>query len=302
MERPPKAAVGAAGRGAPLNRPSERDPAAETTEAEATRFRRRRRRGEPEPPGMFLLMYRGEALEDFTGLDCRFVNFKKGDPVYVCSKFGRRSPEVWAGNETAITSTKSQESATADLGDDLFHWTPHKTIEPEYSDKREDLPITSSFFKEQQSLQRFQKCLNVHELESSLQEMSAKLQLARQESLPYDVEKVFRASASEGLDGAMEGSITTEDPPVDGDTDKKLEMVAEEPANVTLLEHTAKLLFYTVDSVPATVSSIPATPGDLELLGPLVLYAAFIAKLLEVTVLIPREGSHLWQAASFCIA
>ncbi|KAK2086491.1 Transport and Golgi organization protein 1 [Saguinus oedipus] len=40
-----------------------------------------------------------------------------------------------------------------------------------------------------------------------------------------------------------------------------------------------------MDSVPATISSIPATPGDLELLGPLsVLCAAFIAKLLEVTL------------------
>ncbi|KAL0609014.1 Transport and Golgi organization protein 1-like protein, partial [Plecturocebus cupreus] len=254
-----------------------------------------------------VLMYQGEALEDFTGPDCHFVNFKKGDPLYVCSKLARRSPEVWAGSvgqlfgsfpkdfiqvvheytkeelqvptdikmqfhhvgqaglklltssdppalashsaritdciiyETAIASTKSQESAAADLGDDLFYWTPHTTTEPEYSDKREDLPIKSSFFKEQQSLQRFQKYLNVHELESSLQEMSAKLQSAQQESLPYDVEKVFCASASEGLGGAMEGSITTKDPPVDGDADKKLEMVAEEPANVTLLENIAKV-------------------------------------------------------------
>nr|XP_025706495.1 uncharacterized protein LOC112807765 [Callorhinus ursinus]XP_025706625.1 uncharacterized protein LOC112807884 [Callorhinus ursinus] len=43
----------ARGAGARLSRPSERDPAAETTEAEATRSRRRRRREEPEPPGMF---------------------------------------------------------------------------------------------------------------------------------------------------------------------------------------------------------------------------------------------------------
>lgn len=52
-----------------------------------------------------------------------------------------------------------------------------------------------------------------------------------------------------------------------------------------------------MDSVPATVPSITATPGDPELLGPLsVLYAAFIAKLLEVTVPIPREGLKLSQA------
>uniref|UniRef100_A0A2K6TY42 Transport and Golgi organization protein 1 homolog n=1 Tax=Saimiri boliviensis boliviensis TaxID=39432 RepID=A0A2K6TY42_SAIBB len=45
-----------------------------------------------------MLMYRGEALEDFTGPDCRFVNFKKGDPVYVYYKLARGSPEVWAGS------------------------------------------------------------------------------------------------------------------------------------------------------------------------------------------------------------
>lgn len=45
-----------------------------------------------------VLMYRGEALEDFTGPDCRFVNFKKGDPVYVYYKLAGGSPEVWAGS------------------------------------------------------------------------------------------------------------------------------------------------------------------------------------------------------------
>nr|XP_020016007.1 melanoma inhibitory activity protein 3 isoform X1 [Castor canadensis] len=45
-----------------------------------------------------LLMYRGEALEDFTGPDCRFVNFKKGDPVYVYYKLTGGSPQVWAGS------------------------------------------------------------------------------------------------------------------------------------------------------------------------------------------------------------
>lgn len=45
-----------------------------------------------------VLMYRGEALEDFTGPDCRFMNFKKGDTVYVYYKLSGRSPEVWAGS------------------------------------------------------------------------------------------------------------------------------------------------------------------------------------------------------------
>ncbi|XP_076727623.1 transport and Golgi organization protein 1 homolog [Callospermophilus lateralis] len=43
-----------------------------------------------------VLMYRGEALEDFRGPDCRFVNFKKGDPVYVYYKLAEVSPELWA--------------------------------------------------------------------------------------------------------------------------------------------------------------------------------------------------------------
>ncbi|XP_028614171.1 transport and Golgi organization protein 1 homolog isoform X1 [Grammomys surdaster] len=44
-----------------------------------------------------MLMYRGKALEDFTGPDCRFVNFKKGDDVYVYYKLAGGFPEVWAG-------------------------------------------------------------------------------------------------------------------------------------------------------------------------------------------------------------
>lgn len=46
-----------------------------------------------------------------------------------------------------------------------------------------------------------------------------------------------------------------------------------------------------MDSVPATVPAVTASPGDPELLGPLsVLYAALIAKLLEVTVPTPGRG------------
>lgn len=54
---------------------------------------------------------------------------------------------------------------------------------------------------------------------------------------------------------------------------------------------------HTMDSLPATVPAVTASPGDPELLGPLsVLYAALIAKLLEVTVPSPREGPRQWQA------
>ncbi|EGV92520.1 Melanoma inhibitory activity protein 3 [Cricetulus griseus] len=43
-------------------------------------------------------MLHGEALADFTGPDCRFVNFKKGDHVYVYYKLAGAFPEVWAGS------------------------------------------------------------------------------------------------------------------------------------------------------------------------------------------------------------
>ncbi|XP_029791546.1 transport and Golgi organization protein 1 homolog isoform X10 [Suricata suricatta] len=45
-----------------------------------------------------------------------------------------------------------------------------------------------------------------------------------------------------------------------------------------------------MDSVPATVPSVPASPGDPELLGPLsVLYAALLAKLLELVATLPND-------------
>ncbi|XP_012911016.1 transport and Golgi organization protein 1 homolog isoform X5 [Mustela nigripes] len=45
-----------------------------------------------------------------------------------------------------------------------------------------------------------------------------------------------------------------------------------------------------MDSVPATVPSVTVSPGDSELLGPLsVLYAAFIAKLLELVATLPDD-------------
>lgn len=54
---------------------------------------------------------------------------------------------------------------------------------------------------------------------------------------------------------------------------------------------------HTMDSVPATVPSVTTSPGDPQLLGPLsVLYAALIAKLLEVTDPIPGEGPQPWLA------
>ncbi|KFV95752.1 Melanoma inhibitory activity protein 3, partial [Eurypyga helias] len=44
-----------------------------------------------------VLMCRGKAKQDFKGPDCRFVNFKKGEAVYVYHKLIGGSTELWAG-------------------------------------------------------------------------------------------------------------------------------------------------------------------------------------------------------------
>ncbi|KAM5137101.1 LOW QUALITY PROTEIN: transport and Golgi organization protein 1 homolog [Callospermophilus lateralis] len=99
-----------------------------------------------------------------------------------------------------ITDAESQGPASADLEDDILPQSPHIALKPELSDQEEDLPIIRSFFTEQKSLQHFLKYFDVQELEAMLQEMSLKLKLAQQESLPYNMEKVldkvFRASES----------------------------------------------------------------------------------------------------------
>ncbi|OCT77569.1 transport and Golgi organization protein 1 homolog isoform X2 [Xenopus laevis] len=43
------------------------------------------------------LMCKGKALDDFTGPDCRFVNFKKDEAIYVYHKLAGRSTSLWAG-------------------------------------------------------------------------------------------------------------------------------------------------------------------------------------------------------------
>ncbi|XP_026700441.1 transport and Golgi organization protein 1 homolog [Athene cunicularia] len=45
-----------------------------------------------------MLMCRGKAMQDFKGPDCRFVNFKKGEAVYVYYKLIGKSTELWAGS------------------------------------------------------------------------------------------------------------------------------------------------------------------------------------------------------------
>uniref|UniRef100_A0A8D1Q3D1 Transport and Golgi organization protein 1 homolog n=1 Tax=Sus scrofa TaxID=9823 RepID=A0A8D1Q3D1_PIG len=99
-------------------------------------------------------------------------------------------------------------SAPEDQDSDPPPWAPHAPVQQELGVPREDLPIIGSFFKEQQSLERFQKYFDVQELEALFQEMSSKLKSAQRESLPYNVEKVldkvFRASESHILSVAEE--------------------------------------------------------------------------------------------------
>ncbi|XP_051471448.1 transport and Golgi organization protein 1 homolog isoform X2 [Apus apus] len=59
------------------------------------RFAERKRCADPE---CSMLMCRGKATQDFKGPDCRFVNFKKGEAVYVYYKLTGKTVELWAGS------------------------------------------------------------------------------------------------------------------------------------------------------------------------------------------------------------
>ncbi|XP_041106511.1 transport and Golgi organization protein 1 homolog isoform X3 [Polyodon spathula] len=45
-----------------------------------------------------MLMCRGKAAQDFSGPDCRFLKFKKGETIYVYYKLAGRRTDVWAGS------------------------------------------------------------------------------------------------------------------------------------------------------------------------------------------------------------
>ncbi|XP_054836026.1 transport and Golgi organization protein 1 homolog isoform X2 [Eublepharis macularius] len=49
-------------------------------------------------PECSMLMCRGKAVKDFQGPDCRFVDFKEGESVYVYYKLAGRTNELWAGS------------------------------------------------------------------------------------------------------------------------------------------------------------------------------------------------------------
>ncbi|XP_068958917.1 transport and Golgi organization protein 1 homolog [Petaurus breviceps papuanus] len=76
-------------------------------------------------------MYRGRALQDFTGPDCRFVNFKEGEAVYVYYKLVGISPELWAGSVGSV-----------------FGYFPKDLIEVnhQYSEEELELPADETDF------------------------------------------------------------------------------------------------------------------------------------------------------------
>ncbi|XP_045732789.2 transport and Golgi organization protein 1 homolog isoform X2 [Mirounga angustirostris] len=126
-------------------------------------------------------------------------NFQEDSPEESVQKPGvDELSEEDQGDFERLADTESRGSATEEHKDAQPHWAPHTAGTRAHSHDVKDLPIIGSFFKEQQSLQRFQKYFNVHELEAMFHEMSLKLKSAQQESLPYNVEKVldkvFRAS------------------------------------------------------------------------------------------------------------
>ncbi|XP_007433774.1 transport and Golgi organization protein 1 homolog [Python bivittatus] len=59
------------------------------------RFAEYKRCADPE---CSMLMCRGKAVKDFKGPDCRFVDFKEGESIYVYYKLTGRTNELWAGS------------------------------------------------------------------------------------------------------------------------------------------------------------------------------------------------------------
>uniref|UniRef100_A0A8L0DVM5 SH3 domain-containing protein n=1 Tax=Oncorhynchus mykiss TaxID=8022 RepID=A0A8L0DVM5_ONCMY len=45
-----------------------------------------------------MLLCRGKAFSDFTGPDCRFLPFKKGETIYVYYKLSSQRTNIWAGS------------------------------------------------------------------------------------------------------------------------------------------------------------------------------------------------------------
>uniref|UniRef100_A0A480KJL3 Transport and Golgi organization protein 1 homolog n=1 Tax=Sus scrofa TaxID=9823 RepID=A0A480KJL3_PIG len=161
-------------------------------------------------------------------------------------------------------------SAPEDQDSDPPPWAPHAPVQQELGVPREDLPIIGSFFKEQQSLERFQKYFDVQELEALFQEMSSKLKSAQRESLPYNVEKVldkvFRASESHILSVAEEMLDTrvTED----RDPAMRDSIFSEEAAVLDDVHELIYFVRYTYSAKEEAASLAAAQPAEEGRPGP----------------------------------
>ncbi|XP_036778045.2 transport and Golgi organization protein 1 homolog isoform X2 [Manis pentadactyla] len=203
------------------------------------------------------------------------------------------------GDLGKFMGTESQGSASEEPEGGPFHWTPRTATELEHS----DLPIIGGFFKELQSLQRFQKYFDVRELEAMFQEMSLKLKLAQRESLPYNVEKVldkvFRASESQILSVAEKMLYTRV--AENRDLGMKENNILEEAAVLDDIQDLIYFVRYRHSTAEETVPLGTAQPPEEDWGGP----AEEIQPPLEdnfpqdntedLKVQIPEEPSHLDQ-------
>ncbi|XP_042636353.1 transport and Golgi organization protein 1 homolog [Orycteropus afer afer] len=170
-----------------------------------------------------------------------------------------------------VMDPEGQWSPSEELEDNLFSWASRVAGKPEHTDNGKDLPIIRSFFKEHQSLQRFRKYFDVHELESLFQEMSIKLKSAQQESLPYDVDKVldkvFRASESQILSVAekMLNTRVTENK----ELGMKKNNMLEEAAVLDDVQDLIYFVRYTHSTVEETVPMAMAQPPEEGWDGPM---------------------------------
>ncbi|XP_065794446.1 transport and Golgi organization protein 1 homolog isoform X4 [Muntiacus reevesi] len=197
----------------------------------------------------------------------------------------------------------SQGSASEDHDDDSFPWAPRAPAQPEESVHSEDLPIISSFFKDQQSLQRFQKYFDIHKLEAMFQDMSSKLKSAQRESLPYNVEKVldkvFRAWESHILTEAenMLDARVTEN----RDLETKDSSIFEEAAVLDDVQDLIYFVRYKHSTVEETAPPAAAQPVEGGWDGPAEdtqppLEENFPQEDTEVPLMqIPKEPGHLDQ-------
>ncbi|XP_070330580.1 transport and Golgi organization protein 1 homolog isoform X3 [Odocoileus virginianus] len=197
----------------------------------------------------------------------------------------------------------SRGSASRDRDDDSFPWAPQAPVQPEVSVRSEDLPILSSFFKDQQSLQRFQKYFDIHKLEAMFQDMSSKLKSAQRESLPYNVEKVldkvFRTWESHILTEAenMLDAHVTED----GDLETKDSSIFEEAAVLDDVQDLIYFVRYKHSTVEETAPPAAAQPVEGGWDGPAEdtqppLEENFPQEDTEVPLMqVPKEPGHLDQ-------